>query len=218
MKKFIAAGAVALASVAFTAAPASAGTVPTQTIAEIVIAQASAEPAEFTTLLAAVSAADPAVLAAVDNCDDADVTVFAPTDAAFAAALTALGMTAEQLLADTELLTSILLYHVVPGAVLASDVVALDGEMVTTANGAQIAVSVVDGKVMLNGTVEVVTTDILACNGVIHVIDAVLVPPAGDDGGSMPGTGSNLTMTIIALGLLAMGSVIVLGSRRRVTA
>ncbi|MFM2183730.1 MAG: hypothetical protein RJB61_2024, partial [Actinomycetota bacterium] len=45
----------------------------------------------------------------------------------------------------------------------------------------------------------------------------VLMPPAEDTGGEMPGTGSNLTMTIIALGLLAMGTVIVLGARRRAT-
>jgi uncharacterized surface protein with fasciclin (FAS1) repeats len=90
------------------------------TIAEIVVTSAESDMPEFTTLLAAVSAAD-----LVDTLSDPDasLTVFAPTDAAFAAALDALGITAEDLLADTDLLTSILLYHVIDGAVMAETVV-----------------------------------------------------------------------------------------------
>ena len=65
-------------------------------------------------------------------------TVFAPTDEAFAAALEDLGLTAEELLADTETLTSILTYHVVEGEVPAADVVTLDGEEVPTVNGATV--------------------------------------------------------------------------------
>ncbi|MEI7992002.1 MAG: fasciclin domain-containing protein [Actinomycetota bacterium] len=104
-------------------------------------------------------------------------TVFAPTNDAFAAALTALKMTKEQLFADTALLTKILTYHVVPGVVLAADVVQLDGQEVATVQGSKVKVSVMDGKVKINDS-NVVATDIMASNGVIHVIDAVLVPAA----------------------------------------
>ena len=79
-------------------------------------------------------------------------------------------------------LTDILLYHVVPGTVMAADVVGLDGQMVDTAlAGKQIAIKVDMGNVYLNETVMVIITDIEASNGVIHVIDAVLLPPAEED-------------------------------------
>merc|ERR1711988_1972760 len=84
---------------------------------------------DFSTLVAAVQAAD--LVDALSD-PDASLTVFAPTNAAFEAALESLGMTAEELLADTDLLTSVLLYHVVEGAVPAADVVTLDGQSVTT--------------------------------------------------------------------------------------
>jgi len=109
-----------------------------------------------------------------------EITVFAPTDEAFAAALEELDLTAEELLEDTETLTSILTYHVVDGVVLAEDVVELDGETLTTLNGAELTVSVTDDGVILNETVNVTDTDITAFNGVIHVIDAVLLPPADE--------------------------------------
>lgn len=109
-------------------------------------------------------------------------TVFAPTNAAFAAALEALGLTAEQLLARDDL-GAILTYHVVPGQLLAADVLsaveAAGGELaVQTVNGAEIVVTVVDGMVMLNGAATVTATDLMAGNGVVHVIDAVILPPA----------------------------------------
>lgn len=108
-------------------------------------------------------------------------TVFAPTDAAFADALAALGVTAEDLLGREDL-ADILTYHVVPGSVLAADVLAAveagGGEfMVTTVNGAEISITVVDGMVMLNGVATVTVADLMAGNGVVHVIDAVLLPP-----------------------------------------
>jgi transforming growth factor-beta-induced protein len=97
-------------------------------------------------------------------------TVFAPTDAAFdrlpAGTLAAL---------DTATLADILSYHVVPGRVPASEV--LEIEAATTLEGSDVSVDVFDGTVVLDGTVQVVTTDIQAGNGVIHVIDAVLLPP-----------------------------------------
>ena len=78
---------------------------------------------DFTTLVAAVQAAG--LVETLSG--EGPFTVFAPTDEAFAAALEALGLTAEELLADTALLTSVLTYHVVAGKVLAADVVPLNG-------------------------------------------------------------------------------------------
>lgn len=101
-------------------------------------------------------------------------TVFAPTDDAFAAALTELGITAEELLANPDL-GGILTYHVVPGEVLAADVIGLDGQSVATVNGADIVIGVEGGTVTING-IDVTTTDILTSNGVIHILDGVLLP------------------------------------------
>lgn len=130
---------------------------------------------DFTTLVAAVEAAG-----LVDTLKgEGPFTVFAPTDAAFAALPAG---TLDTLLADPSgQLTDILTYHVVPGKVLAADVAGLDGKDVTTVNGATFKVGVSpDGKVTLTdgagNTVGVVTTDIMTSNGVIHVIDAVLLP------------------------------------------
>lgn len=105
-------------------------------------------------------------------------TVFAPTDEAFAKLPAG---TLDTLLKDpTGDLKSILTYHVVPGEVMAADVVKLDGQEVETVNGAKLTVNVDGDKVSLTdgagGTVNVTTTDIAATNGVIHVIDGVLLP------------------------------------------
>ncbi len=143
-------------------------------IADIVVSSASGETPEFTTLLAAVQAAGLTETLAGEG----TFTVFAPTDEAFAAAFTALGIEPAALLADTDMLTSILTYHVLGSVAMAADVVGLDGQEVATLNGAPITISIVDGKVFLNDTIEVIMTDIQASNGVIHVINGVLVPPA----------------------------------------
>ncbi|QGG95948.1 fasciclin domain-containing protein [Actinomarinicola tropica] len=106
-------------------------------------------------------------------------TVFAPTDDAFAALPEG---TLDTLLEDPEGdLADILTYHVVEGEVLAADVVELDGQEVTTVNGATFTVNVGDdGSVSLTdaagNTVNVVQTDIETSNGVIHVLDGVLLP------------------------------------------
>ena len=97
-------------------------------------------------------------------------TVFAPTDAAFAKLPAG---TVEGLLKDKPKLTAILTYHVVPGNVKAADVVKLDSAK--TVNGQSVAIKVVDGKVMVDNAT-VTTADIGASNGVIHVIDTVLLP------------------------------------------
>ncbi|MCU0466429.1 MAG: fasciclin domain-containing protein, partial [Anaerolineae bacterium] len=147
---------------------------PTLSIAETVIAAAeSADAPEFTVLLAAVLAADPSIAATLT--DGGPYTVFAPTDAAFTALLEALGVTAEDVLADTELLNTVLAYHVVPGTFSAATVVAAAGEegfSVATLNGV-LDIAVVDGGVVINEGVNVIATDIYATNGVVHVIDAV---------------------------------------------
>lgn len=151
---------------------------PTQNIAEIVVASAGADAPQFTTLLAAVLAADPSILETLSN--GGPYTVFAPTDEAFAAALAALGMSAEDVLADQALLTSVLAYHVIPGTFSAATVVAAAGEegfsAATLLPGTTLSIMVSDGSVMVNDAT-VIATDVYATNGVIHVIDGVLLPP-----------------------------------------
>lgn len=123
---------------------------------------------DFNTLVTAVIEAD--LVRALKG--DGPFTVFAPTDAAFAALPEG---TLESLLADKEQLANILLYHVVSGKVMAEDVVTMDGAMVDTLLGEEIKISIEDGMVYINEA-QVVITDIEASNGVIHVIDTVLVP------------------------------------------
>ncbi|MGD2043936.1 MAG: fasciclin domain-containing protein [Acidimicrobiia bacterium] len=134
---------------------------------------------DFSTLVAAVEAAG---LTDALADPDATLTVFAPTNEAFDAALTALGLTAEELLADTETLTSILTYHVLGEVVTSSDIAAAGTEEipVETLSGEELTVVVGDdGTVSFADQDAVVTTaDLEASNGVIHVIDAVLLPPS----------------------------------------
>jgi uncharacterized surface protein with fasciclin (FAS1) repeats len=149
------------------------------TIAELVVASTEAETPEFTVLLAAVAAADPAFLEILSD-PEAGVTVFAPTDAAFVALLEALGLTAEEVLANTELLNTVLAYHVIPGIFDSTAVVAADGALIGTyLNNAVLAIAVGEAGVTINDA-NVVAVDVFASNGVVHVIDAVLVPDLGD--------------------------------------
>ena len=123
---------------------------------------------DFTTLVAAVTAAD---LAATLSDESAEFTVFAPTDAAFDALPEG---TVDGLLADIPALTDILLYHVVAGKVPAADVLGLTSA--ATLQGSNVSIKVEGGEVFLNDTVKVTTTDIMCTNGIIHVIDGVLIP------------------------------------------
>ena len=134
------------------------------------IAEIAVEDGRFTTLVAALEAAG-----LVDTfAGEGEFTVFAPVDDAFTALPEG---TVEALLEDPEgALTNILLYHVIAGIVKAEDVIGLDAA--TTLLGEDVTITVVDGEVFLNDTVKVIITDIIASNGVIHVIDAVLLPPA----------------------------------------
>lgn len=104
---------------------------------------------------------------------DGPFTVFAPTDAAVGALVTSLGISAEDLLA-LDGLGDILLYHVVNATAMSADL--FDGQMVTTMLGEDVTISIMDGTVMVNNAT-VTTADITADNGVVHVIDAVLLPP-----------------------------------------
>jgi len=123
---------------------------------------------DFSTLVTALKAAGLVETLAGEG----PFTVFAPTNAAFAALPDG---TVEGLLepASRDQLTAVLTYHVVPGAVYAGDVVELSSA--TTVQGGEISITTADGRVMIDGA-EVIKTDIEAANGVIHVIDAVLLP------------------------------------------
>lgn len=140
---------------------------PTPTILDVVI-----EAGDFTTLIAAIDAAG--LTSTIDDAS-ATLTVFAPTDAAFALLG---GAAINDLLADPDALSDILLYHVVSGTALdsaaATDAV---GTTIEMANGDRVGVSAKNDSLFLNLS-KVTATDIQADNGVIHVIDAVLMPPA----------------------------------------
>ena len=124
------------------------------------------EAGSFTTLLVAAEAAG-----LVETLTGAGpYTVFAPTDEAFAKLPAG---TVESLLKDKEKLAKILTYHVVAGKVMASDVAGMTSA--TTVEGSDIAIKTENGTVMINDAT-VVTADIEASNGVIHVIDTVLMP------------------------------------------
>jgi transforming growth factor-beta-induced protein len=122
----------------------------------------------FSTLTAAIKAASPSVLTALLGPDKK--TVFAPTNAAFAAA----GITS---LPDQATLNAVLTYHVLAGEVLAADI-ASGSSSAPTLNGKSIYLSKGSAGVFINGTTKVTTTDIKASNGVIHVIDRTLLPPS----------------------------------------
>lgn len=124
----------------------------------------------FSTLVSLVKAAE--LVATLKS--DGPFTVFAPTNAAFGKLSKA---TLDKVGGDKALLTSVLTYHVVSGTVLAADVVKMGGKSVKTVNGATIKIKVVNGSVFINNS-KVTTTDIKCKNGVIHVIDSVLMPPA----------------------------------------
>jgi uncharacterized surface protein with fasciclin (FAS1) repeats len=125
----------------------------------------------FTTLVSALQATGlDTTLANLDK----DYTVFAPTDAAFAKlpAGTIEGLSNDEL-------TAVLLYHVLPGQVLADGAITLaqsDDNMASTANGSKVSLSFVDSTLFVNGA-KVSSADVLADNGVIHVIDNVILPP-----------------------------------------
>jgi uncharacterized surface protein with fasciclin (FAS1) repeats len=156
--------AVALLLTAATTSFASSKEAPASDIVDTAVGAGS-----FETLVAAVQAAG--LVETLKG--EGPFTVFAPTDEAFANLPEG---TLESLLLKENLaqLQAILGYHVVAGRVMAADVVGLSSAK--TVNGAELSIVVEDGKVMLDGAM-VVKTDIETSNGVIHVIDGVLLPP-----------------------------------------
>lgn len=120
----------------------------------------------FSTLVTAVKAAE-----LVDTLkSDGPFTVFAPNDAAFAKIPSA---DLKALIADKQALTKVLTYHVIAGKVMAADVVKLS--TAKTVQGQELAIEVKDGKVYVDGA-QVIATDIMTSNGVIHVLDSVVMP------------------------------------------
>jgi transforming growth factor-beta-induced protein len=141
-----------------------------QTIVDVAVENGS-----FTTLVAALTEAG--LVSALEA--EGPFTVFAPNDEAFTALLTDLSITAEDLLANPDL-ADILLYHVVSGEFLAADVIAAAPFEVATLDGRTLSIEVIDGNVFVNGA-QVILADVTASNGVIHVIDYVLLPPAEEE-------------------------------------
>jgi uncharacterized surface protein with fasciclin (FAS1) repeats len=163
---------------ASSAAPATTSAAPSpspsESMAAADIVDTAVAAGDFKTLAAALTAAG-----LVDTLKGTGpFTVFAPTDDAFAKLPAG---TVDTLLKDPKGdLTQILTYHVVPGKVMAADVVKLNGQKVKTVQGGELTVGVEGDKVTLTdaagNTVNVTTVDVPASNGVIHVIDGVLMP------------------------------------------
>ena len=153
----VAAAAVALVSIGAQAT----GSAPSKDIVDTAV-----EAGSFKTLAAALQAAD--LISTLKS--EGPFTVFAPTDAAFRKIPKA---DLDALLSDKRALTEVLTYHVVSGKVMAADVVKLT--QAKTVEGSPVKIKVVDGKVMINNA-NVSATDIAASNGVIHVIDTVIMP------------------------------------------
>ncbi len=158
---------IAAAMVAGLALPAAAGA-QGRAYQEKNLVQVAADAGSFTTLLAAVEAAG---LVEVLK-GPGPFTVFAPTDEAFAKLPAG---TLDALLADREQLAAVLTYHVVPGRVMAQDVVRGGGATPQTVQGERLSIVIRDGTVYVDGAT-VIATDVMASNGVIHVIDTVVLP------------------------------------------
>jgi uncharacterized surface protein with fasciclin (FAS1) repeats len=146
-------------------APVEEEVAPTETIVELAVATDA-----LSTLVTAVTEADLVTTLSGDG----PFTVFAPTNDAFAALPDG---TLDSLLADIPALTDVLTYHVVSGKVMAADL--SDGQVVPTLQGGELTVKIMNGSVMLEDAAgnmsEVVTADVEASNGVVHVIDGVLL-------------------------------------------
>lgn len=159
-----------LAFGAFAASPAQAAP-KGNTIVDVALA-ANAESGEFSILIAALQAADPAVIQTLSG--KGRFTVFAPTDGAFLSLLGELGLSAEQLLSNKALVTQVLLYYVARGNRDSEDILA--SSRIRTLEGGFLYQS---GGVLTNAngrTSNITAVDIKASNGVIHVIDGVVLP------------------------------------------
>ena len=141
------------------------------TVADIVSSSA-----DFSTLLAAAESAG-----LVGALSGGTVTVFAPRNGAFQTLLNDLGLTEGQLVSDVALMREVVSYHVVSGQYTVGDIITNSPLTLTTLNGAEITLTVVDNRVRVNGGAATVSqSNVFATNGVIHVIDNVLLPPTAD--------------------------------------
>ncbi|MQC27699.1 MAG: fasciclin domain-containing protein [Chloroflexi bacterium] len=209
----IAAGVLTSSALAATDLDRGPGAVaPAQATTDIVDTAVAA--GNFTTLATALEAAG-----LIETLKGAgSFTVFAPTDAAFAA-LPAGAL--DGLLADPEALKQVLLYHVVAGSVDAATVSGLTEA--GTVNGASVTISVSGGTVTLNGLANVTTADIMASDGIIHVIDAVLIPPTAAEAPAPAATGNaglvgaNGSNSGLLIALLATAAVVLIGDARLVS-
>jgi len=140
----------------------------------LTISQLVANGDDFNTLRAFIEAAG--LTETLNNRSAAPVTVFAPTDESFTAAFDALGLEPGTLLDAPDLLNSILLYHISPQVVISADANLVD--TIPTLQGGDIQLTLDGTTMLLNGGARVTQADILASNGVIHLIDGLLIPPA----------------------------------------
>jgi uncharacterized surface protein with fasciclin (FAS1) repeats len=202
--------AVLLLGLAAAARPVAAQT-PQRDVVETAVAAG-----QFTTLARALQAAG-----LVDTLKGpGPFTVFAPTDAAFAKLPSG---TLDALLADPERLRAVLTYHVVPGRVTAAQVQGLPGA--ATVQGARLTFAVSGGAVRVNDSATVTQADVLASNGVIHVIDSVLLPPAAAPAAAAPAAtpaqlprtgGPPLVLAALAgFGVAGLGAALALPRRQR---
>jgi uncharacterized surface protein with fasciclin (FAS1) repeats len=146
-------------------APVSAGS----TASNGTITQVAASSPQFSTLVSLLKKAGLAGALAQKG----PYTVFAPTNAAFAKLPKA---TLNKVAKDPALLKKVLTYHVVKGKVRAATVLTLDGKSARTLAGQPVTISIRGGKVFLNGSTQVTKVDVAASNGVIHVVNRVLIP------------------------------------------
>ena len=170
VKSFIAATLLATTSICVAVSTPAQDTKPAAPTAKpVTIVQTAKDAGQFNTLCELLT-----VAGLVDTLNSTGpFTVFAPTDAAFAKLP---AETVAALKKDPKALAAILTYHVVAGKKDAAEVVKM--KEIMTVEGQPIMITIVDGKVMLNKSATVVKTDIGASNGVIHVIDTVIMPPA----------------------------------------
>jgi transforming growth factor-beta-induced protein len=165
---------------------------------------------DFSILVAALQKAD-----LVDALlGDGPFTVFAPTNAAFEALLDALGITAEELLAQPDL-AKVLLFHVISGKVMSTDLT--DGLMAATLNGEEVTFT--EGSWFVQDA-EIIAADIEAGNGVVHVINKVIVPSNFtyvpiDDGNGLPDTSDNNALGFAFIALMAGLGLAVISSKKR---
>jgi len=147
---------------------------PTQTLVQV--AQGNTN---FTELVSLVLAADPAVATALSTASANGLTVFAPTNAAFTELYKTMPKATLLLPANKTLLTNVLLYHVVPGRVFSTDLPNVSGEVATANPSGKVTFNLSGGAKVVgktSGSSNITTANILATNGVVHIIDKVLMP------------------------------------------